>query len=163
MKRYIIYTIFILFFIFIQSTPFYGNISIQGVYPDLILISFLLVALSLGPVSGEIFGFCVGFLLDILGGGLLGITGFTYTILGYGTGLIGEKIYGRSVFFPVILLFTGTVLKAIILSLLALIFLEPGYFGFFSKGKIFLESVLNASIAPFIFIILSGIERRVVE
>ncbi len=163
MKRYIIYVIIILFFIFIQSTPFYENISIQDVYPDLILISFLLVALSLGPLAGEIVGFGVGFLLDILGGGLLGITSFTYTVLGYGTGLIGEKIYGRGILFPVILLFVGTILKAIILSLLASIFLKPGYFGFFSGGKIFLESVLNAGIAPFIFMLLSGIEKRVVD
>lgn len=162
MKRYIIFVIIILFFIFIQSTPFYENISIQDVYPDLILISFLLIALFIGPFGGEILGFGVGFFLDVLGGGLLGITAFTYTVLGYGTGLIGEKIYGRGILFPVLLLFIGTILKGIILSLLATIFLEAGYFGFFKEGKIFLESVLNAVIAPFFFLIFSSIEKRVV-
>jgi len=164
MKRYLIFIIFLLsFFIFFQSTPFYSHLEVGGVSPDLLLIILSIGSFILGPISGEIIGFIAGFIVDILSGGLLGISAFTYTLIGYGVGLVGKKIYGGSILFSVILLFGVTLFKAIILSVLAGIFLKPGYFGYFSQGRVFLEAVINGLIAPVFFIFITRIQKKLVE
>jgi len=163
MKRYLIFILLLIFFIFLQSTHFFPLLSIGEVSPDFLLIIISIASFILGPIAGEIIGFITGFIVDILSGGLLGISAFTYTIIGYGVGVVGEKIFGGSILFSVILLFAGTLLKAVILSFLAAIFLKPGYFGYFSQGRVFLEAVINGLISPVFFILITRAQRRLVE
>lgn len=163
MKRYLIFILLLSFFIFLQSTTFYSRVAVGEVSPDLLLIILSIASFILGPVAGELMGFVTGFIVDILSGGLLGISAFTYTITGYGVGLVGEKIFGSSIIFSVILLFAVTLLKAIIFTILAAIFLKPGYFGYFSQGRVFLEAVINGLIAPVFFILITRVQKKLVE
>jgi len=111
-------------------------------------------------VPGEIIGFVTGFIVDILAGGLLGISAFTYTVVGFGVGIVGQRVYGTSLLIPITVLFVVTLIKAFLLGMLAAVFLKPGYFGYFSQGKIFLEVVLNSTIAPCFFILMTKLERK---
>ena len=163
MKKYIIFILLIIGFIFLQSSSIYDNLSIRGVTPDFLLIVISLAAFVLGPVSGQIIGFITGFVLDIIPPvGLLGVSAFTYTIVGYGVGVLGQKVYGNSILITITFIFIVTLLKAAILSLLAAIFLEPGYFGYFAQGEIFLEAVMNSIITPILFIPIIKIEREMI-
>jgi rod shape-determining protein MreD len=162
-KKYIIFILLIIGFIFLQSSSVYDNLSIRGVTPDFLLIVISLAAFVLGPVSGQIIGFITGFVLDIIPPvGLLGVSAFTYTIVGYGVGVLGQKVYGNSILITITFIFIVTLLKAAILSLLAAIFLEPGYFGYFAQGRIFLEAVMNSIITPILFIPIIKIEREMI-
>jgi rod shape-determining protein MreD len=114
-------------------------------------------------VPGQVLGFATGFVVDILSGGLLGLFAFTYTLIGYAIGLIGQRIFGKSALITITILFAVTIVKAAILSMLAAIFLRPGYFGYFLKGKVFLEAVMNGFISPILFLIITGIQNRVTE
>jgi len=159
-KRYIIYAIFIVFFILFQSMNLYTYISIRGVSPDFLLIGVVSVAFFVGALPGEIIGFATGFIVDIISGGLLGLSAFFYTAAGFSVGLIGEKVYGNYLLVSIITLFAATFLKAIILSMLAAIFIKPGFFGFFAQGRIFLEAVLNSVIAPLFFLFVAKTEKK---
>jgi len=162
-KKYIIFILLIIGFIFLQSSSIYDNLSIRGVTPDFLLIVISLAAFVLGPVSGQIIGFITGFVLDIIPPvGLLGVSAFTYTIVGYGVGVLGQKVYGNSILITITFIFIVTLLKAAILSMLAAIFLEPGYFGYFAQGEIFLEAVMNSIITPILFIPIIKIEREMI-
>jgi rod shape-determining protein MreD len=136
-------------------------VVLRGVSPDFLLVAICLAAFILGPIPGQIIGFIVGLIIDIISGGLLGISAFTFSIIGYGVGVVGQKVYGNNILITITILFVVTLIKASILSMLAAIFLEPGYFGYFSQGKIFLEAVLNSLVAPILFIIITKIEGRV--
>jgi rod shape-determining protein MreD len=136
-------------------------VVLRGVSPDFLLVAICLAAFILGPIPGQIIGFIVGLIIDIISGGLLGISAFTFSIVGYGVGVVGQKVYGNNILITITILFVVTLIKASILSMLAAIFLEPGYFGYFSQGKIFLEAVLNSLVAPILFIIITKIEGRV--
>jgi rod shape-determining protein MreD len=136
-------------------------VVIKGVSPDFLLVAISLAAFILGPIPGQIIGFAIGLIIDIISGGLLGISAFTFSVIGYAVGLVGNKVYGNNILITITILFVVTLLKASILSMLAAIFLKPGYFGYFSQGKIFLEAVLNSLIAPILFIIITKIEGRV--
>jgi rod shape-determining protein MreD len=163
MKKYILFVILMGFFIFFQSTPLYENIGIRGVQPDFILITLCAAAYMLGPMTGQIVGFIVGMVIDIISGGLIGISAFTYTIIGYGVGAIGSKLYGQGFLTSAIILFFATLIKATLLSLLGTLFLEAGYFGYFTQGRAFLEAILNCFIAPILFFIIMKVEQKVMD
>ena len=57
------------FFIFLQSSSLYSFLDLRGVSPDFLLVSICISAFFLGPVAGEVIGFCGRFRLDILSGG----------------------------------------------------------------------------------------------
>jgi rod shape-determining protein MreD len=162
-KRFVVFIIFIALAVFFQSTPLYDKINVKDVAPDFILIIVCIAAFLTGPVPGQVLGFATGFVVDILSGGLLGLFAFTYTLIGYAIGLIGQRIFGKSALITITILFAVTIVKAAILSMLAAIFLRPGYFGYFLKGKVFLEAVMNGFISPILFLIITGIQNRVTE
>jgi rod shape-determining protein MreD len=157
-RKYILFTVVIGFFIFLQSSSLYSFLELRGVSPDFLLVSICLSAFFLGPVAGEIIGFAAGFAVDILAGGLLGISAFTYALIG--AGIAGQKVYSTSILVPVILVFIVTILKASILGMLAALFLNPGYFGYFSHGRVFLEVVFNCAISPVFFFLIARFERN---
>lgn len=161
MKKYLIFILLISVIIFYQSSPISNHVIIKGVSPDFLLVAISLAAFILGPIPGQIMGFTVGLIIDIISGGLLGISAFTFSIIGYAVGLVGKKVYGNNILITITILFVVTLVKATVLSMLAAIFLKPGYFGYFSQGKIFLEAVLNSLIAPIMFVMIRKIEGRV--
>jgi rod shape-determining protein MreD len=162
-RKYVVFIILIAFSIFFQSTLFFTNINIRGVNPDFVLIILAIASFLLGPMPGQIMGFATGLVLDILSGGLLGITAFTYTVIGFGVGIVGGMVYGRNILISIILLFFVTILKAVLLSMLAAVFLESGYFGYFGQGRIFLEAVINCLLTVPIFFIIMKVKKLVTE
>ena len=163
MRKYVVFILLLAFFIFFQSTLFYDRINIRDVTPDFILIILSVAAFLLGPMAGQIMGFATGLIVDILAGSLLGLSAFTYTIIGYGVGIVGGMVYGRNILISIILLFFVTIVKGVLLSMLAAVFLEPGYFAHFSQGRIFLEAVMNCLLTPPLFFIIMRVKKLVTE
>ncbi len=161
MRKYVVFILLLAFFVFFQSTLFYEKINLRDVSPDFILIILSIAAFLLGPMPGQIMGFGVGLIVDILSGGLLGMSAFAYTIIGYGVGIIGDIVYGRNILISIILLFFVTIVKGVLLSMLAAMFLEPGYFAYFSQGRIFLEAVINCLLTPPLFFIIMRVKKMV--
>ena len=161
MRKYILFIVLIGFFIFLQSTMFYERVSIRGVQPDFVLIVVCVAAYVLGPLHGQIVGFCAGLLIDILAGGLLGISAFAYTVIGYGVGSVGSRLYGHSIFTSALMLFFATLVKGLLLSFAGAVFLAPGYFGFFTQGRVFLEAIVNCLLAPPLFFVITRLDERV--
>lgn len=163
MKKLIVFILLLSLFVFFQSTNIYAKLTVRSVSPDFVFILFCLAAFLLGPIRGQIIGFIVGFMIDILSGGMLGLSSFTLTLLGYIIGFAGLEVYGNSALISVILLFLATIARALIFGLLAAIFLKPGYFGFFTQGRVFLEAILNSILSPLFFVLITRIERRISE
>jgi len=162
-KRYVVFIIFVVLAIFFQSTSLYDKINVRTAAPDFVLIIICIAAFLSGPIPGQILGFVTGFVVDILSGGLLGLYAFTYTLMGYGVGIVGQRVLGKNVLITITLLFFVTLTKAAILSMFAAVFLTPGYFGYFARGMVFLEAVMNGLIAPLLFMIINRIQIRVAE
>ena len=163
MKRYVVFIIFVVLAIFFQSTFLYDKIIVRSAAPDFVLIIICIAAFLSGPIPGQILGFVTGFVVDILSGGLLGLYAFTYTLMGYGVGIVGQRVLGKNVLITITLLFFVTLTKAAILGMFAALFLTPGYFGYFASGMVFLEAVMNGLIAPLLFVIINRIQIRVAE
>jgi rod shape-determining protein MreD len=86
------------------------EISIGTVKPDFILVATICWALVEGPGQGALFGFCGGLLEDIFSTAVLGVSALTKTIIGYFSGELRQRIISKSVVWPMIIVFFGTIL-----------------------------------------------------
>ncbi len=83
--RFLIPILTIVVFLGLQSTVA-GKIAIGGIAPDFIVVCVILFGLQRGPIQGSLFGFAVGFLVDLGNPGYLGLNALTKSIVGYAGG-----------------------------------------------------------------------------
>ena len=141
----------------LQSTLL-GKIAILNVVPDLALCILVYSAYVNGTMPGQISGFFSGISLDLLSAAPLGLNGLVRTLVGALAGLFKGMFFLDSVFMPVILCILATLVKAIILLLLNLIFgpAVPSYS--FISAVFWLELGMNAVLSPFLFMLLKKIK-----
>ena len=63
-----------------------------GVVVDLVLVLVVYVALAYGAVAGLLTGTAAGLTQDALAGGVLGIGGFSKTLVGFFVGVLGAQV-----------------------------------------------------------------------
>lgn len=91
------------------------KIAIFGIYPDLVMISLVFLAVEHGRTAGIWGGFFVGLFIDVFSTGLLGINALAKTILGGVTGLMERKnVLVSPVFLLIYLVFACIAHDAII-------------------------------------------------
>lgn len=90
------------------------EISIGVVKPDLLLVATICWALFGGAGQGALFGFCGGLLEDVFSTAVLGVSAFTKTLLGYFSGELRQRVISKSVIWPMIIVFFGSILGELI-------------------------------------------------
>lgn len=90
------------------------EISIGTVKPDILLVATICWALCEGPGQGALFGFCGGILDDIFSTAVLGVSAFAKTIVGYFSGELRQRVISKSVIWPIIIVFFGSMLQELI-------------------------------------------------
>lgn len=68
-----------------------AGLSIGGVAVNLVLVAVVYAALAFGPVMGLLAGSAGGLAQDALAGGVLGIGGFSMTLVGFMVGVLGAQ------------------------------------------------------------------------
>lgn len=89
------------------ETVLLAEVTLSGVTPPLVLLTVAGFGLSEGPGVGLRYGFAAGLLVDLLSGGLVGLSALVYLVGGYlagisrpylsGTELIGQLTVGAAV------------------------------------------------------------------
>lgn len=72
--------------------------SIGGVKPDLFLLLLFFFSLSLQADLAAILGFLLGLYQDALSGGPLGLKAFSFSLIGFLTARLSEKLYTTAIF-----------------------------------------------------------------
>ena len=90
------------------------EISIGSVKPDVLLVATVCWALFEGPAQGVLFGFCAGLLEDIFSTAVLGVSAFAKIIIGYFSGELRQRVISKSVIWPMIIVFFGSILHELI-------------------------------------------------
>jgi rod shape-determining protein MreD len=103
-------TLFLILIVVLYQSLFSGLLTIHRISLDLPLLILVYVGLTRGPASGAIFGFLVGFLLDLYNPSFLGLGAFIKTCLGYLVGSFKDNLYlesnlskGAVIFFSLLL------------------------------------------------------------
>lgn len=98
------------------------NITLLGAHPDVLVVLAAAAGMAQGPGRGAIAGFILGVAADLVVNLLFGISALTFTLIGFGTGLLRPTLVARDVDGPQVVACiggaaTGTILYAIIGSI----------------------------------------------
>lgn len=78
--------------IIFQSTIIH-SMSLGAVKPNFAILLVIFFALYNGPKQGMIYAMVIGIFIDALSGGILGINSFVLGCMGFGCGLLKERVY----------------------------------------------------------------------
>jgi rod shape-determining protein MreD len=136
----------------LQSTLL-RHIALYRAVPDLALGIIVYSAYVNGSMTGQIAGFCGGLLLDCISAAPLGLNACIRTLTGALMGLMKGTFF-LNFFLPIALCAAATLLKALSLLVLHLLFrgAVPAYT--LSAPTLWAELFLNAASAPFLFALL---------
>lgn len=127
--------------------------------PDLLLVMVISYTLVGGIKPGTIAGFALGMLEDLLSGGFIGVNTMTKTLLGFSTGLLEKSIFHDHIFVPSLMTFVGTILNSLLYMVIVHSF-DQRFTMFPPLGKLMALAMLNALLAPLVFIIVRRIENH---
>ena len=133
----------------LQSTIL-GKFAINGVVPDFSLIILVFVSNSGGSIRGQGLGFVAGLTKDLISTSPPGFNCLISTVTGFIYGKMRGKLFLDSILLPVVFVMTATIIKEILGSFIALIFMPDSGIMFFSR-KFLIELGFNAFFSPFIF------------
>jgi rod shape-determining protein MreD len=134
----------------IQSTLLF-RLALYEAVPDLALGIIVYSAYVNGAMTGQLSGFFSGLLLDGLSAGPPGLNALIRTLAGALTGLLKGAFFLDFLFLPMILCAAATIVKALALFLLHLLFAGavPAYP--LAAPVLWVELGLNTLSAPFLF------------
>ena len=132
-----------------------GAVTVGGIKLDLSIIILVYVALSRGPISGVIFGFLIGLLVDVFTPQVLGWGALVKCLIGFSVGSFKDNLYldsfyskGGMIFFALILndllyyIFTGGLNASLLETLI---------------GYTLFSALYTSLVGMFIIFVLSGI------
>jgi rod shape-determining protein MreD len=142
--------LFILIAAILQSTLL-SRLAIYHAVPDLALGILVFSAYVNGTMTGQLTGFFSGLLLDFLSAAPLGLNAFIRTLTGAALGLMKGTFFLDAFVLPMGLCAGATLLKALLLFLLHLLFADtvPAYS--LLAPTLWVELLLNIISAPFLF------------
>jgi len=152
-KNIIWATVFIIIAGILQSTLISKLLLLFhiNVLPDLTLCILVFSAYLNGAMTGQITGFVSGLFLDFLSQAPLGMNAFIRTLAGAFAGALRGSLVLDAIIVPAALCAAATLFKVIALFLLNLLFAGtiPAYS--WTSPALWIELLLNAVTAPFLF------------
>jgi rod shape-determining protein MreD len=146
---------------FAQSTWF-GGIALWGVVPDLSLIVLIWYSYKNGQVEGPISGFLSGLAEDFLSTSPLGFHAFVKTAVAAVTAVLHGSFFIDRLILPILLGIGGTLIKAISVGALYLLFGSSIHAYSFVDKVLWVEAGYNGILAPLVFLLLSPLSRFLV-
>ena len=163
MAKTIIWTVVFGFLAAVIQSTLLSRLAVYGAIPDIALGIIVYSAYVNGMMVGQLSGFFYGFALDILTVAPPGLNSLVRTIIGALAGLMKGKFFLDTFALPMILCALATLMKAVILFLLSIIFMDtvPSYS--FTAPTLWMEMALNTFIAPFLFALLKRFSPLLAE
>jgi len=152
-KKIIWTVIFGLIAAILQSTLL-SHFTLYRAVPDLALGIIVYSASVNGMMIGQLSGFFYGIAQDFLSASPIGLNALIRTLLGALAGLLKGNLLLDVVLLPMILCALATLLKALMLFLLHLLFGEGVHAYPLTAPVLWAEMALNTITAPFLFALL---------
>ncbi len=150
--KQVLYFLLILF-VFVIQTTFLSSISIEGVKPNLMLITVVAIGFLKGEYDALFCGCAAGLLSDSYFASYIGGNLFLYGIVGFLVGIICKEYYKENVITPMIVTAVATLAFGFgnyVLNILLRGFTNVGYYLFI---RIIPEIVYNSIFMIIVYII----------
>ena len=143
----------------LAQTTFAPALRIGDVTPDFPLVLVVLLALRRGPEIGCLAGFVTGLLQDVTGGGFVGAQALTKTLIGFGIGQIGGRLWVREPLVQVPGLVLLSLVEGVARFLLLQIFHFPGAFGDLMFFVVLPQALYNGVVGAAFVLVVAWSER----
>jgi rod shape-determining protein MreD len=161
-KNVIWASLFALIAALLQSTLL-RRLAIYHSVPDFALTILVFSAYANGSMTGQLTGFFSGLMLDFLSAAPLGLNALIRTITGALVGTIKGTFILDAIFMPMLLCAAATLLKALLLLALHMVFAEGVRAYLFTAPILWVELVLNTVTAPIIFALLNRFQSVLIK
>jgi rod shape-determining protein MreD len=95
----------------LQTSPFFGR---NGAGIDLVLVVVVWAALQFGPAPGLLTGAAAGLAQDVLSAGIIGVSGFSKTLVGFAAGVLGSQFIVANALPRFVVLLVGAAVNEVI-------------------------------------------------
>jgi rod shape-determining protein MreD len=154
MTKNIIWTVLFSFIATILQSTLLSHLALYHAVPDLALLIVIYAAYVNGTMTGQVSGFFSGILQDLLSSAPLGMNALIRTLCGALAGVMKGTFFLDVVFLPMILGAVATLVKAISLFILHLLFSGAVPCYSLTAPLFYIELLLNTVAAPFLFALL---------
>jgi len=145
----------------IQGHDSFDVLKVAGAKPDLLFIAVVFFSYNFGSFYGEVTGFISGLLHDAVSNAPLGLLTFPKVVLGYIVGMFGRSVLRENLATIFLLMLAASIVKGIITVFLCYLFDSASVAS--RAGVIIPESLYNAVLAPFLFMLYNKIFEREIE
>ena len=104
-------TVLIVAALALQTSTVLGR---QGAGIDLVLVVVIWTALQFGPAAGLLTGAAAGIAQDVLSAGIIGVGGFSKTLVGFGAGVLGSQFIVANALPRFVVLAVGAVINEVV-------------------------------------------------
>jgi rod shape-determining protein MreD len=91
-------------------------VTLNGIKPDLLLITVLSTGLLVGKEKGVAIGFFAGLLADLASGGVFGSHTLSKMAIGYGAGMLERKVFKENILLPLLAVMVATVIHSVLMT-----------------------------------------------
>lgn len=84
------------------QTSVFGEVTLNGTKPELLLVVTVALAICEGPALGAIAGFVLGLMIDLTLDAPAGLTALTYTLVGHTVGRVRAQMQAPSAWMPIV-------------------------------------------------------------
>ncbi len=161
--RFLILSIWVILGVVVQATWLAALHIPPQITPDIVLIMTISYGLLRGPDQGLLFGLGAGFFVDLLSGGIIGVSALSKMIAGFSAGFMEKNIFKDNFLVPALAVFIGA------------FFCESFNIIMFTAFKANIDiwynlliiilplALLNALLAPLIYHFMLKLERFLAE
>lgn len=161
MRRWLVSFGIVVLMIILQST-WLDYIAIRSVVPDLALLGIVYIAFKSPGLQGQSVGFAAGLLQDGISAGPLGLNAFIKVAVAWLANLLSGKFYIDKLLMPALFGLVATIVKALYLLFLSMIFSGKIVSYDFFGSVLWIEAAYNAVAAPILFMLLGTIDRFII-
>lgn len=144
--------------VLLQSTVFH-LLPLRPVVPDLILVLCVYWGLHHPTVGAVLGSFLLGYSVDVVSSPILGLNAFAMSLVFLAVYLSSRSIWLHNWFVSFFVVLLAALIKGVALILMSAIFLSMDGLWLGAARYLFLEALVAAALAPFVFPLLRRGQR----
>ena len=159
-SKYLFSFFYFFLVVFLGLCQSFQVISIRSVSPDFLLLLTIIYALSRGSFKGEILGFFMGLILDLMSGALFGLNAFVFTLAG-ACAIPFQKIAKLpNIIVFILYIIIVTIIKYVLYHVFFMIYQDTLLFDFYFFLKIPGEILINIVFGSILYIVCARFDKR---
>jgi rod shape-determining protein MreD len=161
MLKIFFYYFFLIIILICLTVTVFPYLSIKEKSPDILLIFIIFLAQRKGVMKGQVAGFCLGLLMDLLSGGFFGTRSASYLIIGNVAGYIYRRFIVTELSVKVLIMFLMASFYSLLIYLFRIIFYKISFLTYISNIWVFI--LYTTLISPLFFVIFEFLDRNLIE